>query len=274
MRLIELNCDTLPTRSSGVVPEYDAALRAAMHDTKGTLGALIHLYCCMVGYDRMRKKTLDKLKYVTDKSPGESKERFILRGIAAMLVLADILEELRLTFFDPKVLESEAIKALVGARDYSITQNKEAATPFLNMMRDLAPHILVTATDISAEMTPVENERSVRTPLVGRLCRDVNALYLSGDAVRQWAVDHGMSPSGIMSEARNAGYLMEFAPGVVFTSTTISKGIRGHWAPRMNCWKINASRLRTVDDSRSADIVPLHRAPVEQQVVNKDEVAK
>lgn len=265
MRLIELNCDVLPTRASGVVPEYDAALRRAMNGTKGSIGALVHLYCVMQGYEAMRKKALDKFRYVTEISPGESKERFILRGIAAMLLLTDILKDLQLDMFDPKVLEAEAIAALSGAREYSLTNGKEPAFQFVNMMRELAPHMLITNADISADQANLENERTARQPYAGRVCRDTNVVYLCYDAARKWAIEKGVSPSAVLQEARQAGYLLKFGSDEQ-ASLNIGKGLRGVWTPRTSCLKVNASKLRTITDTGSGVVVPLVKR--EEGVIN------
>jgi hypothetical protein len=261
MRLIELDCDVLPTRASGVVPEYDAALRQAMSGSKGCLGAILHLYCVVQGYERMRKKALDKFRYVTDISPGESKERFILRGIAAMLLLADILGELNLAFFDPRVLEIEAIKALTGAREYSLNTNKEPAFQFLNMLRDLSPNVLITTADLAADTAQIENDRTVRPPYAGRLCRDSNVLYLSADAARKWATEKGISPSAVMAEAKVAGYLLGFnGDNGAVSAVNLGKGLRGYWTPRTSCWKIAAGKLRAITETHGGTVVPLRRA--------------
>lgn len=267
MRLIELNCDVLPTRASGIVPEYDAALRKAMTGTKGSIGALVHLYCCMNGYAKMREKALAKFKYVTDMSPGESKERFILRGIASMLLLADVLEEMGCGFFSKKALEAEAIKSLVGAREYSINSGgKDPAAPFMDMMRDVAQHLLVTDAGIDADKALMESDRA-QQPYAGRVCRDTNILYLSVDTAKAWAIEHGMSPSAVVNDARDAGYVMDAGP----VSVNIGHGLRGIWTPRMKCWRIQANKVRAATDGTSGVVVPIRREekPIDPTIINE-----
>ncbi len=264
MRLIELDFDKLPNRSLELMPQFEQARSEAMTGTVGSLGAILHLAIVSKGYATMRALVADKMKYVAAQEKGEIKERFLLRLVAAMLVANDMLIAMKLGIFDTNVLERASLDAMTGARTYSLSHNAEVGINFVKLVRDLAPHILITDLDVPTDdtLTPWENERTARTPYAGRLCKKSNTLYLAVDSCRKWAVENQLSPSSIMAEAKTNGFVIDFAPGKDTGQMALGKGIRGVWLPRQHVWKINASTLRVADIITDGVVTALHKGGV------------
>ncbi len=261
MRMIELDCDQLPTRNAESVPEYDEALRTAMNDTRGSLGGLIHLYCVTHGYKVMREKVLANLSRAAIISPGESKERFILRAIAVVMTLMDIMDHYKAPIFSRDAIMRQSVLALESARKYMHNDTNEGPLYlFLRMVREMSPAIAITDEDVSnTDPAVLQNETKVKTPFAGRICKKSGLLYLSVEAMNEWCTTNLVSASNILRFAAANNFIQQFSETESSRMINLANGIRTAFMPKTRCIKLLLSSLREINNS-GGNVVELRRA--------------
>lgn len=255
MRLIELNCDLLPTRSLDIVPKYEAALEAAMSGTKGSLGAVLHYAIMRLGYKTVRQMIKEKKDEIVSWTPGESKERFILRGFAAMLVCQDLLVRMGIAMFSTDVLVEQVKASFASTRTFSVNNTREVGDNFLRMVMDLSPRFLITREDLDAGTAMLENTLPVGKVPTGRVCRATNTLYIVVAEIQAWAAENGISFDNIIRDGLRSGMLPDKEP----RRLALGKGIRGAFSAKQNVIVANAAAIRGPESELPAGVTPLHR---------------
>ena len=219
MRLLELNCD-FPDLPEGAHTEYEAAFREHMEPNFGALGALLHLTVLRLGTTKMQELLRKRYAEAAARIPGgNQRQRFLQRGMACVLAAHDILGSIKsfdVLPFDRETLLVQYEKAAKDAIDYAAMISKSPIELLRKMIADFAPNIIVTEHEghrlHDKRVEVVVNERTLRTPVIGRRIQSTGRLYLSTDAINEWARENQCSYTELIKGAKAAGLILSL-PG-------------------------------------------------------------
>lgn len=269
MRLLELNCDVLPTIPSSALGDYEAARAEMMVPNIGALGAVINLYCVNKGVRAMRELLRNKLDESARIMGGANRERFILKGLACVLAVQEILQSTKLAPFEVQPMIDEYRRALNDAREYSEITRKSGIEQLKRMLADLSPHFMVTSTESAGGRTDlIENERTLRLPLHGRQVRSGRYTYVAADAMQAWCQEQGYSFSQMIREAAQHQVLMPVEGDKLNAVVHVTKGVAGIASKRAYCYKINDAALYGAEPAAEnvVDMQPKENSNVTRRV--------
>ena len=263
MRLLELNCDVLPTIDSSALADYEAARAELMVPNIGALGACINLYCVMKGVKGMRELMRAKLDEAARLMGGANRERFILKGLACVLAVQEALEAMKLAPFALQPMVDQYRYALNEAREYSEITRKSGIGQLKRMLADLSPHFMVTAAEAQNGRTDlIENERTLRLPLHGRQVRNGRYTYVTAGAMQTWCQEQGYSFAQMIREGTNASVFMPVDGEKISGVVHMTKGVANIASKRDFCYKINDAALFGVEPQTEnvVDMTPKENA--------------
>jgi hypothetical protein len=253
-RLLEINVED--------VPEYDQELRdsftndwsALNRNCPGALGAVIHREICALGVARVSKLVTDCCAKAGKIVQADQTARFQYRGLGALLALQLILQRLALAPFSLPDMVAQFRIAHDTGRDY-VVENvlpTDGLELLSRALHDLHPYTIITdgETHRSANSSKFDQVLNARVPdiIKARHIQSTRLTYLDVRALREWALDKGISDREIVAAARKSGVikLRQFSGSTAQRSSskiTLTKGLRDTMELQCVCYTIDVGRL-------------------------------
>lgn len=228
MRLLELTCE-FPDLDKSQHTEYERRFAEEMVANAGALGAVINLAVLQAGQAQMQARLQKAYEEAAKRIVGATqRQRFFQRGMACVLAAHDLLAAVGMAPFDREVLLVQYEAAAKSAMDYSAMVSKDPVDLLRKMVSDLAPNIIVTQNEFHGghdrQLDSVLNERSLKTPYVGRRIAGLKRLYILSDAMKQWARENQVSYGEIVRAAELKGLLRPVSKYGLAARYTLTKG--------------------------------------------------
>ena len=273
-RLLELNVEDVE-KYSAEENEAFASDWSAVQSTAGALGAVIHLYICQLGVDRVNKLVMDSVAEARKSTSNDTNDaRFQYALLGVIKVLQKILKPLDLRMFEWEVLQS----TFQAAHDNGVEFVEENTMPtdglaLLNIaLNGLMPNTAVTATETHRRGSITKfDDPLVQVPLKvnARHVVDLGRTYVSSTAIREWCAENKVPLSKLMSDAKIAGVAIgtyaSTAPGAA-KAVNLLRGMRGSTGVSVPCYAFDTNLLASktgltlqLAEPDTRNVVPLHR---------------
>jgi hypothetical protein len=257
MRILELNFDNIPMLSTEELVQFDRRRQVELSANAGSLGAVICYYAVQRGWDHMRRRGQDLVNKLFTMLDNPQEGRFFIRALAAMLLVCEILDELKLPIYQVDTLYSTFLAAYKDGHTYR-TEHATGGIPMARrMVNELAGSILITRTDNGAiGGVDIEyNSGTVRQPLAGRRVIDGRYLLLSIQAITAWCAENSYSTRQMLHDMRVVGAVTGFP-----TPMNLARGVDSMSGVDQSCVHIDIVSLNAGTDENSENVVPIREA--------------
>lgn len=268
-RILEIDVGGVPTHDAEARAQYALDYGKVAAECAGALGAVMHLLIVRRGLDGMHQLVLTAVNKAAEMLGAGQNDRFLYRGLGAILAAGQLLDSVGLLPFDLRTVAMEYKSCYIKSSNV-IEETRTTFEPMYLLNRALLallPSTLITETD--------GRGRSVVVPLNERMPQEVHArhiksegvTYVSADALARWASEERLSLEEIMSAAEVHHILLRQTgdnPRRVVRKN-LSSGITGNTGQRDYAYKIDIRALEdwlnemtapeTQDDEESPDNV-------------------
>lgn len=269
MRLLEIGCDHVPDIEGD--GSYEREL-AELQDCRGAVGMLIHAAMARLGgagLNRLGQECAEKARKLVD---GAQDGRFLWRALGAMLAVRRVLKLCGLELFNGDDLVGEFRKWHDVGYQFTVenTLPQDGGTLLGLMLTELTSKTLFTNA-YGAEDGKLNLPLNDRMPdhVVARAIRDDRIVYVSTEAVRDWAFKRKAAYQTIIQMAKESGLLLPVSPdepGNFTHRINLFYGTKLNQGSRIACLCVRTSALAAELPAPMSNVTPLRKrtaAPVQ-----------
>lgn len=209
-RILEIDVAGVPMHGAEARAEYALDYGRVAAESAGALGAVMHLLICKQGLDGTHKLVLDAVTKAAELLGAGQSDRFLYRGLGAILTAGQMLDHVGLMPFSAREV-AEEYKACYLKSVATIEEARVTFEPLQLLSRalsDMLPYTLVTEEEAStSKLTPALNER-MPMEVRARNIRSEGYTYISSNALKSWASQERVSVNEIIAAAESHGVLM------------------------------------------------------------------
>ncbi len=212
-RILEIDVGGMPRPDRDQRTRFASEFGAVADQCAGALGAVLEREVARIGVDGMNDLVSNWTNQADAYSKAETGDRFFYRAMGAMLAAYAILHKLGLAPFKAKNLLAAYLKAFKASQTTidTISISRNPLEMLNRAIHELSPHTVVTAShgtrSDSGRVEPVLNAR-MPDMIKARLFRDAGTLWLSVDALKEWAASKHYSEREMIHAADAAGVLV------------------------------------------------------------------
>ena len=247
-RILEINVGTVPMHSQEERDAFAAAYSEMACECAGALGAAIERELCragLAGIHALMRKTVDQAGGYLK---AEQNDRFLYRGLGAILAIMTLLKRMDCLPFDPKVVAGEYRRAYNLSLE-DITRTREDNHPLQQLNRaldDLLPFTVITSDESSGSHLDRILNAQVPREVKARHVVSRKRTYVSTSALGEWAESHGISLSAVLSAAKEAGVLVPHRTGSTTkrsNNKNLHTGLGSNTGQRVKAYTFNTGLL-------------------------------
>lgn len=260
-RMLEIGCDSVPDVQDDGTYGRDLA---ALQDCRGAVGLLIHSTMAKLGGEALNKLASECAEKARAMIGGTQDGRFLWRALGAMLAVRRILKYHGLELFNTTELVAEFKKwhdiGYQFAAENTLPQDGAALLSL--MLTELTSKTLFTSqfgSDDGTINVPL-NDRMPDT-VVARAVTDDRVVYVSIEAIKEWAFRRKAAFSTLMSRAKESGLLV---PAAADQPTNFTHRVNLYYGTKLNQGsRIGCVCIRMASEAAGtgSNVTPLRRRP-------------
>ena len=207
-RILEIDVGGMPRPNRDKRTRFAAEFGPIADQCAGALGAVLQREIARIGVDGMNDLVGRWAAQADEYSKGSMGDRFFYRALGAVLAAYAILHKLGLAPFKVKNLLAAYVKANESSQA-TINAISVSSSPLEMLNRaihELSPVTVITAGEGTRadgrHIEPVLNARMPDT-IKARLFRDLGKIWVSVDALKEWAASKHYSEQEMIAAAEN-----------------------------------------------------------------------
>lgn len=209
-RILEIDVGAIPMHDVEARTRFAADYGRVVAESAGALGAVLHRELCRLGVEGVHKLVVASVTKAAELLGAGQADRFIYRGLGAILTCGQILHSVGLLPFDLRAV----VQAFKRAYDRSINAIEVAGafhSPLQllsQMLSDVLPNTIIVDRDVSGKGN-TSRVLNVRLPVEvhARHVAQTGYTYVSVDAVKKWCIDNGASQDEVIDAGVAAGII-------------------------------------------------------------------
>ena len=245
VRILEINCEDVPDAQGDGSYVTD---RNAVQDCRGAVGLILHGAMVRLGYDAVNKLVLECVEKARIMVGEDQEGRFLWRAFGACLAMRRMLRAAGITLFDVDDLASEFKKWYRAGYQFAADNTMPTDGPTLvNLMLSSMTGKTLYTEHLGSRDNKVNVPLNERIPdyVVARSVLSERVIYVSVEAVREWARERKTSYGRILQIGRDSGVFEPVEPGSeemnhrvnLYAGTKLSQG------SRLNCLRVRTTLL-------------------------------
>jgi len=247
------------------MPEFDIDLQeqfrldwAELQTSAGGLGAMVHLAICRNGAEKMSALVATKVNEAARLIQSAQVDRFQFRGLGAMLVLQDLLDQMGVRVFETSVLVQTFKECHSTATEF-IKDNTTTTNGFellSKALHDLLPNTVITLNETRRTRNTVAYDDVInRMPenVYARHVVNTGTTYVAVEHLKAWCTRNKVRPGDLLSVCKRDGVMCHVYPGddkvgkdgvqMWANSKNLLAGTRGSMNTRVSCYAFNTKLL-------------------------------